>query len=149
MLHIRPLVRVISVRKCPILTAKAFCFITLFLLVLQVPTPDQPPHKPSSQAAAVGLGAALNVVLVLECFPRCSAAAGLLATGAAGQVQFKIHSSVKNIPQATENIHISSLSAFARDPLMGSKHYWACIDTLVSSDVIKNLSYFCINWAKK
>lgn len=86
------------------LTAKAFCFTTLFLLVPQVPTPGRPPHKPSSQAAAVSLGAALNVVPVLECFSSCSAAAVLLATGAAGQLQLKIHSSVKNISQATKNI---------------------------------------------
>lgn len=101
------------------LTAKAFCFTTLFLLVPQVPTAGQSHYKPLSQAAAVSLGAALNIVPVLECFSRRSAAAVLLTTGAAGQLQFKIHSSVKNIPQATKNIHVSSLSAFARDPLMG------------------------------
>lgn len=129
-------------------TAKAFCFTTLFLLVLQVPTPGQPPHKPSSQAAAVSLGAALNIVLVLEYFSRCSAAAVLLATGAAGQLQFKIHSSVKNIPQSTKNIHILSLSAFARDPLMQSKHYRAHINTPVPSDVMRNLSCFYVNWAE-
>lgn len=130
------------------LTAKAFCFTTLFLLVPQVPTPGRPPHKPSSQAAAVSLGAALNVVPVLECFSSCSAAAVLLATGAAGQLQLKIHSSVKNISQATKNIYVSSLSAFARDPLMGSKHYGAHIDTPVPS-VMENLSCFHVNWAKK
>lgn len=131
------------------LTAKASCFTALFLLVPQVPTLSQPPHKPSSQAAAVSLGAALNIVPVLECFSGCSAAAVLLATGASGRLRFKIHSSVKNIPQATKNIHVSSLSAFAREPLMGSEHYRAHIDTPVSSDVMKNLSCFQVNWPKK
>lgn len=103
---------------------QSFLFHNSFSTGAPSPTPGQPPHKPSSQAAAVSLAAALNIVPVLECFSRCSAAAVLLATGAAGQIQLKIHSSVKNIPQATKNIHISSLSAFATDPLMGVQTLW-------------------------
>lgn len=50
--HINPLVWVISARKCPMMTAKAFFFPTLFLLLVpHIPAPGQPPHKPSSQAA--------------------------------------------------------------------------------------------------
>lgn len=46
LLHIRPLAWDISVRRCPMVTAKAFCFTTLFPVVPQVPTPGQPPHNP-------------------------------------------------------------------------------------------------------
>lgn len=113
---------------------QSFLFHNPFSAGASSPHPRSASPQTSSQAAAVSLAAALNIEPVLECFSRCSAAAVLLATGAAGQLHFKIHSSVKNISQATKNIHVSSLSAFARDPLMGSKHYETHIGTPVASD---------------
>lgn len=57
-LHITPLVWVISERKCSMITAKAFCFTTLFLFLMPcistpkpLPSPGWTPHKPLSQAA--------------------------------------------------------------------------------------------------